>query len=82
MWKYDRASQGTGDNIKLRRKDAIRIPYNYGKNTDTLIVFKTFLRNWLIASELVKCLTAAMTKVEKLRNDLHDIAICLAKFYV
>jgi len=38
--------------------------------------------NWLIPSDLVKCFTATLIKVEKLRNDLSAITICLAKLYV
>jgi hypothetical protein len=42
MWKYGTASQVTRDNIILRRKDAIRMPDNYGKNTDTYIIFNIY----------------------------------------
>jgi hypothetical protein len=34
--KYSTARQATNDNIMLRRKDAICMPDNEGKNTDTV----------------------------------------------
>jgi len=33
--KYSTERQATDDNIMLRRKDAIWMPVNQGKNTDT-----------------------------------------------
>jgi hypothetical protein len=33
--KYGKARQATNDNITWRRKDALCMPDNYGKSTDT-----------------------------------------------
>jgi hypothetical protein len=39
-----------------------------------------FLHIWLIPSNLVKCFTAKLTKIEKLCSDLSAITNCLAKW--
>jgi hypothetical protein len=33
--KYEKAKQAKDEDITLRRKDALCMPGNYGKNTDT-----------------------------------------------
>jgi hypothetical protein len=44
--KYDRAWHDTRDNVMGRRKDAISMPYNQCKNTDTHNTKYLLLYNW------------------------------------
>ena len=77
--KYSRAKQVKGDNTMSCKKYAICMPDNYGKNTDT---YTRNIQYLLVHNYLVKCFTASLTIVQKLRSDLSFITICLTKPHV
>ena len=62
--KYDGARQATGHSIIGRRKVAIGIPDNWGKDTDTHSEYLILLLHiWLIPYDFVTCFTATPTKL-------------------
>jgi hypothetical protein len=57
--KCGRATEATKHSTVRRRKDAIFMPTNLGKNTNTRNILFLLLHNRLIPSDLAKCLKAA-----------------------
>ena len=82
--QYGTARQVWDGNIMRRRKDAICMQDNWRKSKDTHThnIFNLLLHNRLTLPDLVKCFIAARTKLEKPRNFVSAITICLAKLYV